>query len=84
MPDGGEHAVDRVGGELFFNHFPGVFFVRNEVDALHQSVRHCEKIAESSAPGTLREAQVVEEILGVLLAGRVGDLASHDAIVPAK
>jgi hypothetical protein len=30
------------------------------------------------------EAQVIEKILGVLLAGRVGDLSSHDTVVPAE
>ena len=36
VPDCGKHAVDRVGGELLFQHLPRVFLIWNQVDALHQ------------------------------------------------
>jgi hypothetical protein len=85
MPDGGEHAVNRVGGELLFHHLPRVLFVRNQVDALYQvgtplgEDGRIERILRT--PG---EAQVIEEILGVLLARRLGNLTCKDGIVPTE
>ncbi len=85
VPDGGEHAVDRVGGELLPQHLPGAFPIGDQVDALHQV---CAPLREDRGierrVGVPCEAQVIEKILGVLLAGRVGDLASQDAVVPAE
>ena len=85
VPDGGEHAVDRVGGELLFNHLPGALSIGNQVDALHQvgaPLREDGRIEGAlRAPG---EAQVVEKILSILLAGRGADSPRDDGIVPAE
>ena len=70
VPDGGEHAVDCVGGELLFNHLPGALSIGDQVDALHQVGAPLRE--DGRIEGALRtpgEAQVVEKILGVLLAG---------------
>ena len=85
MPDGGEHAVDCVGGELLFNHLPGALSIGDQVDALHQVGAPLRE--DGRIEGALRtpgEAQVVEKILSILLAGRGADSPSEDGIVPAK
>src|SRR6266581_5759803 len=85
VPDGGEHAVDRVGGELLFQHLPWTLLVWYQVDALYQI---CAPLGEDCrverVQRTSGEAQVIEEILGVLLARRWADGPCEDGVVPSE